>query len=236
MKEVKGKVGAVIVAAGGSRRMAGVDKVFAEVEGRPLLAFVVDIFQSCSVIDEVVVVLSRGNLERGRRLAKEQVWPKLVEVCLGGARRQDSVSKGLLRLVGCDWVVIHDGARPCISVDLIERGLVAAQENGAAIAGVPVNDTIKIVSRRGYVQETPKRECLWAIQTPQIFRFDLIKEAYGQMSAEVTDDAMLLERLGHKVEVYMGSYDNIKLTTPEDLIVVETFLKNRAGGDVSSWR
>jgi len=234
MKEVKGKVGAVIVAAGGSRRMGGVDKVFAEVAGRPLLSFVVDTFQNCAGIDEMVIVLARGNLERGRRLAKEQAWSKLVAVCSGGARRQDSVSKGLLRLVGCEWVVIHDGARPCISADLIERGLVAAQEDGAAIAGVPVTDTIKIVSRRGYVQETPKREFLWAIQTPQVFRFDLITKAYCQVSAEVTDDAMLLEQLGHKVEVYMGSYQNIKVTTPEDLIAVDAFLKNRTGGVVGS--
>ncbi|MFC1926255.1 2-C-methyl-D-erythritol 4-phosphate cytidylyltransferase [Chloroflexota bacterium] len=212
----------------------GVDKVFTEVAGKPLLSFVVDTFQDCAGIDEMVIVLARGNLERGRRLAKEQAWAKLVAVCPGGARRQDSVSRGLLRLVGCEWVVIHDGARPCISTDLIERGLVAAQENGAAIAGVPVTDTIKIVSRRGYVQETPKREFLWAIQTPQVFRFNLITEAYCQMSAEVTDDAMLLEQLGHKVEVYMGSYQNIKVTTPEDLISVEAFLKNRTGGVVSS--
>jgi len=137
------------------------------------------------------------------------------------------VKEGLRRLVDCDWVVIHDGARPCVSVDLIERGLIAVQESGAAIAGVPVKDTIKIVSRRGFVQQTPARQCLWAAQTPQIFSYNLIVEAYRQVDEEVTDDAALVEKLGHKVEVYMGSYHNIKVTTPEDLAVAEVLLQKQ---------
>jgi len=220
------KVGAVIVAAGTSSRMGSLDKVFAQLDGEPLLAKIVTVFQDCPSIDEIVIVLARKNLGRGRKLAKEHDWPKVVAVCPGGLRRQDSVRKGLGRLTSCNWVVIHDGARPCVDADLIERGLIAARESGAAIAGVPVKDTIKIVSRRRFVQQTPARQSLWAAQTPQIFRYDLIAEAYRQPDTEVTDDASLVEQMGYKVEVYMGSYQNIKVTTPEDLAIAKFFLKN----------
>jgi len=227
MKKVNGKVSALIVAAGTSTRMGGIDKVFAPLNGEPLLAKVMTVFQDCPSIDDIVLVLAKKSLEQGRTLVKERGWSKVVAVCPGGVRRQDSVKEGLRRLVDCDWVVIHDGARPCLSADLIERGLIAAQKTGAAIAGVPVKDTIKIISRRGFVQETPARQCLWAAQTPQVFRYDLITEAYRQADGEVTDDATLVERLGHKVEVYMGSYHNIKVTTPEDLAVAEVLLQKR---------
>jgi 2-C-methyl-D-erythritol 4-phosphate cytidylyltransferase len=227
MKKVNGKVSALIVAAGTSTRMGGIDKVFAPLNGEPLLAKVITVFQDCNFIDEIVLVLAKKSLERGRTLVKERGWSKVVAICSGGQRRQDSVKEGLRRLVDCDWVIIHDGARPCVSTDLIERGLAAAQKTGAAIAGVPVKDTIKIVSRRGFVQETPARQCLWAAQTPQVFRYDLIAEAYRQANDEVTDDAALVEKLGHRVEVYMGSYHNIKITTPEDLAVAGVLLQNQ---------
>jgi len=227
MKKVNGKVSALIVAAGTSTRMGGIDKVFAPLDGEPLLAKVITVFQDCHSIDEIVLVLAKKSMEQGRTLIKERGWSKVVAVCSGGPRRQDSVKEGLRRLVGCDWVIIHDGARPCLSADLIERGLIAAQKTGAAIAGVPVKDTIKIVSRRGFVQETPARQCLWAAQTPQVFRYDLITEAYRQANDEVTDDAALVEKLGHRVEVYMGSYHNIKVTTPEDLAVAEVLLQKQ---------
>ena len=151
----------------------------------------------------------------------EQGWPKVTDVCLGGDRRQDSVAAGLSRLDQCHWVVIHDGARPLVTVDLIERGLEAARETGAAIAAVPVTDTIKVASEEGFIQGTPPRQSLWAAQTPQVFRFDIITEAYRQAKYEVTDDARLVEQLGHKVKLYMGSYDNIKVTTPDNLAIAE---------------
>lgn len=231
MKKLNSKVSAVIVAAGISSRMDGVDKVFAQLNGEPLLAKVVATFQGCSLVDEVVIVLARKNLERGRRLVREHSWSKVIAVCAGGLRRADSVREGLRRLVNCDWVLIHDGARPCVDADIIERGLLAARETGAAIAAVPVKDTIKIVSRRGIIQQTPARQSLWIAQTPQIFSYNLISEAYHQVDEKVTDDAALVEQLGHKVEVYMGSYQNIKVTTPEDLAVAEVFLKS--GGKAS---
>jgi 2-C-methyl-D-erythritol 4-phosphate cytidylyltransferase len=152
-------------------------------------------------------------------------WSKVTEVCLGGKRRQDSVAAGLDRVDDCDWVVIHDGARPLVTVDLIEKGLAAARETGAAIAAVPVTDTVKIVDDAEIALRTPERRHLRAVQTPQIFRFDIIKKACEQVSEDVTDDASLVERLGYKVKLYPGSYDNIKVTTPDDLALAEAILK-----------
>ncbi len=213
------KVGAVIVAAGKSHRMGGVDKVFALLNGKPVLTRVVDVFQSCNSIDQVIVVLSQQNLKTGQQLVAEQGWPKLTDVCPGGERRQDSVVAGLSRLSHCSWVVIHDGARPLVTGDLIERGLEAAGETGAAVAAVPVTDTIKVADEEQFVQGTPPRQSLWAVQTPQVFRFDIIDEAFRQVKYEVTDDSRLVEHSGHKVKLYMGSYDNIKVTTPDDLAI-----------------
>jgi len=226
MRKLRDKVGAIIVAAGTSRRMGGIDKVFADLNGEPLLARILTVFQNCHSIDEIVIVLARKNLGQGRKMVKDCGWPKVTAICAGGPRRQDSVREGLGRLTDCDWVIIHDGARPCIDAGLIERGLRAARESGAAVAGVPVKDTIKIVSRHRFIQQTPARQSLWAAQTPQIFRYSLISEAYRQIDANVTDDASLVEQLGHKVEVYMGSYQNIKVTTPEDLAIASLFLRN----------
>jgi len=221
------KVGAVIAAAGASRRMGGADKIFLPLAGRPLLAHVIDVFRNCSLVERIVLVLNETNLERGRELIEEQGFAGKVEVCTGGERRQDSVGEGLKRLEGCRWAVIHDGARPCISVELIEQGLREARQTGAAIAAVPVKDTIKVIGAGGTIEDTPPRNSLWAAQTPQIFRFDIIEEAYRQAVGDVTDDAALVEALGHKVRVYMGSYENIKVTTPEDLALAEFILEER---------
>ena len=226
----QGKVGAIIVAAGRSRRMGGIDKIFASLEGKPLLAHTVDVFQRCSAIDQAVIVVSKDKLEDGQRLVREHRWSKVVEVCLGGSRRQDSVREGLKRLSGCRWVVIHDGSRPCLSADLIERGLEQARDTGAAIAAIPVKDTIKVVSSDGFVENTPIRDSLRAIQTPQVFRFDIINEVYKKDQGEVTDDATLVEQMGYKVKVYPGSDTNIKVTTAEDLSLAETILRSRKQG------
>ncbi len=219
-REEQQTVGAVIAAGGSSQRMGAVDKVLAPLGGRPLLARVIDTFQRCNSIHQIVVVISQQNLKQGQQLVAEQGWSK-VSVCPGGERRQDSVLAGLSQLSHCNWVVIHDGARPLVTVDLIERGLEAAMETGAAVAAVPVTDTIKIAGDDWFVQGTPPRRNLWAVQTPQVFRFDIIADAYHQAKGEVTDDATLVEQLGHKVKLYMGSYDNIKITTPDDLALAE---------------
>jgi 2-C-methyl-D-erythritol 4-phosphate cytidylyltransferase len=118
-------------------------------------------------------------------------------------------------------VVIHDGARPLVTEDLIRRGLAEVEETGAAVAAIPVTDTIKVAGGDGIVRDTPLRNDLWMVQTPQVFRFDIITEAYRRAKAEVTDDASLLEQSGYKVKLYMGAYDNIKVTVPADLAVAE---------------
>jgi 2-C-methyl-D-erythritol 4-phosphate cytidylyltransferase len=220
-KDKQQKVGAVIVAAGSSERMGGVDKVFALLGEKPILARVIDTFHGCNLIDQIVVVLSRQNVKRCQQWIAEQGWTKVTDVCVGGRRRQDSVVAGLARLSNCHWVIIYDGARPLVTEDLIERGLEAAAETGAAIAAVPVTDTIKVAGDDRLVKETPPRHNLWAVQTPQVFRFDIITRAYSQARGDVTDDASLVEQMGCKVKLYTGSYDNIKVTTPDDLLLAE---------------
>ncbi len=215
------KTGAIIAAAGSSRRMGGADKVLALLGGKPILARVVDAFQGCNPINQIIVILSEQNLERGKQLVAEQGWSKVSDVCAGGRWRQDSVAAGLGRLSNCDWVVIHDGARPLLTVDLINRGLEAARETGVAVAAVPVTDTIKVAGNDRFVHQTPLHQNLWAVQTPQVFGTDIIAEAYRQAKVEVTDDATLVEQLGYRVKLYMGSYANIKVTTPDDLALAE---------------
>ncbi|UCD09607.1 MAG: 2-C-methyl-D-erythritol 4-phosphate cytidylyltransferase [Dehalococcoidales bacterium] len=223
----KRKTGAVIVAAGSSERMGGMDKVFAILDGKPILTRVIEVFQACDRLDDIVIVLNLQNLERGKRLVTEGGWSKVKDVCEGGKRRQDSVSNGLNCLGECDWVVIHDGARPLVMNELIENGLDAAEETGAAIAAVPVTDTIKMASDDLTIQGSPPRQSLWAAQTPQVFRYDIITNAYRKLKYEVTDDARAVELMGGSVKIYQGSSDNIKITKPEDLAVAEILLKKR---------
>jgi 2-C-methyl-D-erythritol 4-phosphate cytidylyltransferase len=210
------KAGAIIVAAGGSTRMGGIDKMFAPLEGRPVLARVVAAFETAPSVDRIVLVLNKNNLERGQKLAEAEDWQKVDAIIPGGPLRQNSVREGLAKIPDCKWVIIHDGARPLVTVQLIEAGLVAAAETGGAVCAVQVTDTIK-EEREGFIIKTLPRELLRAAQTPQVFRADIIKEAYIRARGEFTDDASLVEAAGHRVKVYPGDYDNIKLTTPADL-------------------
>ena len=221
------KTGAVIVAAGESRRMGDIDKVFASLGGKTMLQRVVDVFQQCDLIDQIVIVLSEANLERGQKMAAEQGWSKVTDVCQGGRLRQDSVKAGLSRLNECLWVLIHDGARPLVTEELIRRGLEVARETGAAVPAFQVTDTIKTTEDGETVRDTPPRQSLWAVQTPQVFRYDIITEAYRQVQVEVTDDASLVEKMGYQVKLYPGSYDNIKVTTPEDLALAQVLWRKR---------
>jgi len=225
------KVGAIIVAAGRSERMGGVEKIFATIDGKPLIAHAVEAFQHSSIIDRIVIVLAKDKVSVGLDLAKKYHWTKVVAVCAGGARRQDSVSEGLKQLNKVDWVLIHDGARPCVTQDIIERGLEQAKKSGAAIPAMPVADTIKVISPDSYVKDTPPRDKLWAVQTAHVFRFDIISEAHHKAKGNVTDDASMVESLGHKVKIFSGSYTNIKVTTPEDLIIAEAILKSTETGE-----
>jgi 2-C-methyl-D-erythritol 4-phosphate cytidylyltransferase len=227
MNNKQPKVAAIIVAAGDSQRMEGIDKMFAPLGGRPVLARVIDTFQNCRRIDQIIVVMNSKNIEQCRRMvaAEAESWNKLRDICLGGKQRQDSVVEGLKRLKEGEWVVIHDGARPLVTAELIERGLEAAKETGAAVAAVPVTDTIKFVRDDEIVRQTLPRQNLRAVQTPQVFRIDVIKNTYKYTTGDVTDDAALVEKAGYKVKLYMGSYDNIKITKPDDLAVAEALLK-----------
>lgn len=217
-------VGAIIAAAGRSQRLGGGDKLFAIVGGKPLLAHTLIAFEVCRRVDTIVLVLSPQSLDRGKELVAEAGLDKVAAICAGGERRQDSVGKGLTALPPCQWVVVHDGARPLVTADLIERGLEAARQTGAAIAALPVSDTIKEVDPSGLVRRTLSRGELWAAQTPQVFRYDLLRQAHQRARGEVTDDAALVEQMGHQVRVFQGSPRNIKVTTPEDLTLVEALL------------
>lgn len=220
------KVAAIIVAAGESRRMNGIDKVLAPLGGRPVISYVLNAFDGCNLISQIVVVVNEKSLEACQQLITNEKISTPIDVCVGGKRRQDSVAAGLKQLKACDWVVIHDGARPLVTEELIEQGLEAAQETGAAVAAVPVTDTIKVAGEDRIVRETPPRQSLWAVQTPQVFRFDIISKAYQKAKGEATDDASLVEQTGFQVKLYMGSYGNIKITTPQDLLIAEALSKS----------
>lgn len=220
-------LGAIVVAAGSSSRMEGLDKTFAPLLGIPLIAHCLDQLESFPAIDQIVLVLSQQSLGLGEDLVAQRKYTKVASVCAGGARRQDSVGLGLESLRPCDWVLVHDGARPGLDYQLLQRGWETVREHGAALAGVPVKDTIKVVSAEHTVKETPPREGLWSAQTPQLFRYELLRQAHRQCRVPVTDDAAMVEQLGHPVHIFLGSYENLKVTTPEDLIVAEALLTRR---------
>jgi 2-C-methyl-D-erythritol 4-phosphate cytidylyltransferase len=189
--------------------MSGIDKVLAVLRDKPLLAWPIEVLQQSPLIRDIILVVSDRNLEAIRRLKAERQWSKVTAICLGGKRRQDSVAAGLAHVEECDYVLIHDGARPFLTENLVRRGLDSARVTGAAIAAVPVTDTIKRASEDGIVVETPPRQSLWSVQTPQVFQFRLIREAYARVAGDVTDDAAIVE--------HIGAYEKIKITTPHDL-------------------
>ncbi|HEV2580904.1 MAG TPA: IspD/TarI family cytidylyltransferase, partial [Ktedonobacteraceae bacterium] len=197
-------VSAIIAAAGTSRRMEGRDKLWTPLAGRLTLARTVNVFEASPLIESIVLVVNEERLADAAALRGQEGWGKITAIVAGGARRQDSVRAGLTSLAeaapATQWVMIHDGARPLVTPALIEAGLLAAQQHHAAIAAVPVKDTIK-QGVMGFVQATIDRANLWAVQTPQVFSFALISQAYAliELPDDVTDDAALLERQGHRV-------------------------------------
>jgi len=225
MAENKVKVAAVIVAAGDSERMDGVDKIMASIGGRPVLARVLDTFQNCDKIDQIIVVMNANNIEEAKKLIAQEKWNKVTDIVVGGKRRQDSVIEGLKKLKTCEWIVIHDGARTLMRADLIEKGLDAAKETGAAAPAIPLTDTIKFIKGSDIVVQTLPRQNLRAVQTPQVFRFDVVQNTYKFTPGDYTDDASLVEKAGFKVKLFHGAHDNIKITTPDDLAVAEVLLK-----------
>ena len=207
----------------------GEDKMFALLAGKTVLAHTVAVFEDSSLTDEIVIMFGEHNIEKGRKLKEQSSWQKVVNICTGGARRQDSVAAGLKELKVCQWIIVHDGARPLVTPKLIENCLEAAVESGAAACAVPLRDTIKMVGEDGFVIGTPPREKLWAVQTPQAFASGIINEAYSQAGYGATDDAALVERAGGRVKLCSGSYENIKITTPEDLALAGLLWQKRDG-------
>lgn len=221
---------AIVVAAGEGTRFGG-DKLFAPLGGRPVLAWSLDAFERSGLVSAVVLVLSERNLERGRRLVRRRGFEKVRFLTVGGPRRQDSVWKGLQQVAGWEYVAIHDGARPFVTPEMLLRGFEVARQVGGAVAAVPVKDTIKVVQSARLIEETPARANLWAAQTPQIFRYDRLVDAYRVVpDVEVTDDSQLYELAGFPCAVFMGSYDNLKITTPDDLIWARGIARQRRSG------
>ena len=211
--------GAILLAAGVSRRMGGVDKVWADVRGRPLLALALERLAAVDGIEEIVVVAPGvRHIEIGELAFGLGVSPGTPLRCVdGGDRRRDSVAAGLAALPDARWVLVHDSARPLASSALASRALEAARETGAAVPGLPVADTIKRVDGEGLVRETPERASLRAIQTPQAFDAGLLRRAHATIEGDATDDAALVEQLGAPVRVVEGEPQAFKVTTAEDL-------------------
>jgi len=220
-------IGVVVVAAGSSQRMAGQDKILAPLAGKPVLLHAIEPFLQFPGVGNIVLVLNQRNIKPARALLEKAGIADRVTTCLGGKRRQDSVLFGLEHLGKCDVVIIHDGARPLLTADLMNRGLEAACETGAAIAAVPVADTLKLAGPDMIVALTPPREGFWQAQTPQVFRRDVLEAAFQYNDQDVTDEAQLVELTGGKVKLYMGAYDNIKITAPGDLVIARALLRLR---------
>lgn len=225
-------VSAVIVAAGGSVRMGIADsKQFIPLLNKPAIEYTLMAFQKCYLIKEIVVVCREQDVDRINALVNENGFTKVSNVVLGGSSRSQSVRNGIKAASEkAKYFAIHDGARPLITVDEIERVVEAAFETGAATLGTSVTDTIKIVDGFNKIESTPLRSQLRAVQTPQVFERDLYMfalENAGENSLEFTDDCALIENMGGEVLVVKGSEENIKLTTPVDVILAESILKNR---------
>jgi 2-C-methyl-D-erythritol 4-phosphate cytidylyltransferase len=224
------QVQAIIPAAGaGLHQGESSARVLLPVGGRSLIRRTLEAFDRCPEITGITLMISQSNLLEVTRELESDGWRKAIDIQLGGERRQDSVRIGLfsLRADPPDFVIVHDGARPLISDELIHAGLEAARQHGAAIAAIPVHHTYKHVDSSGFVHGTVERADLMQIQTPQVFRYDWILEAHEKAVRErivVEDDAELIEKLGKPVKVFSGSYRNLKVTTREDALMVEALL------------
>ncbi|SHE82076.1 2-C-methyl-D-erythritol 4-phosphate cytidylyltransferase [Desulforamulus putei] len=228
-----GNVIAVIPAAGvGSRMGTNIKKQYLNLMDRPVLAHTLGVLEECPDITGIVLVVAPGE----EALCKKMVlhgkeFTKIMAVVPGGDHRQTSVYNGLAVLPETtELVVIHDGARPLVQTGEINRVIREARAIGAAALAVPVKDTVKVVNDQGLVVYTPPRETLWAVQTPQVFRYELIMKAHRaakETGIFATDDCALVEALGRPVRLVPGSYENIKITTPEDLVLAEAFLRRR---------
>lgn len=227
---------AIIPAAGMGKRMgASVNKQYLLLDGKPVLAHTLELFQKAGCIDEIYVIVPAEEIEFCREHVVEKfAITKVQKIVAGGAERQNSVLNGL-RAIDCDdddVVLIHDGVRPFVPLTVMERSIEMALLHDGALVAVPVKDTVKVV-KDAFVTATPHREALWLAQTPQTFRYGIIRTAHEFAEAEGftgTDDTSLVERTGKKIHVTIGDYKNIKITTPEDLVLAEMFLKESLCG------
>ena len=222
------KVAAILLGAGGSTRMNGVDKIVTPLLGRPLLEYSLERLAESASIESIIVVAGERNAKAVHTLVNQAPTHKISAVCTGGARRQDSVRAGLEHVGDANHVIVHDGARPLIDTPLISRAVQGISDHAAAIAAVPVKDTIKMADDDMTVLDTVPRNGLWSVQTPQIFEADLLRTAHRSIDSDVTDDASMVEMLGHTVKLFMGSYENLKVTTPEDFVIAEAILRSRS--------
>ncbi|AYF53781.1 2-C-methyl-D-erythritol 4-phosphate cytidylyltransferase [Clostridium botulinum C] len=222
---------AIIVAAGkGSRMKSGVNKQFIELDGKPILYYTLKKFQDNNSINKIVLVLAKNEIDYCKKnILNKYNLNKVKKIVVGGSTRQESVINGILASEGSDIVLIHDGARPFVEDRIISDGIKYANLYGACACGVSVKDTIKVKREDGFSTETLKREKLFSVQTPQSFKYNLILESHRKVLSEnikVTDDTSVVENCGHEVYLYEGSYNNIKITTPEDLVIGKTILEN----------
>ena len=222
--------GVVIVAAGtGSRMNMGINKQFIKLEGKEIIAYTIEKFYNNSNIEDIVVVVKEDESEFFKKEILDKYNFKNVKIAYGGKERQDSVYNGLKFLdEKCDVVLIHDGARPFVSDKIIDKSIEEAKEHKAIVVGVPVKDTIKVIDNDKNIVDTPNRSVLWAVQTPQTFDYNILIDAYKDAFKNKfygTDDAMLVERIGYKVKMLEGSYNNIKITTQEDLNIGSQILR-----------
>lgn len=223
------KVTAIIAAAGSGNRMgAGKNKVLLEIGGREIISRTVEVFENCPLIDEIIIVTRSCDIDECKSAVKR--FGKVSAVTAGGETRQESVLIGLKKAKGADFAVIHDGARALITSELIENVLLDAQKYGAATVGVTPKDSLKTVDENGFVSSTIDRSTARAVQTPQVFAYPSILSAHLSAANDgfsATDDCAVYEKYIGKVYVTEGSYENIKLTTPEDLLIAERILNER---------
>ena len=228
----KQKYAAIVLAAGSGKRMnSQVHKQYLIIQDRPVLYYSLKEFED-SAVDEIVLVVGKGEEEFCRReIVDKYGISKVKAIVEGGKERYHSVFEGLKQTSDADYVLIHDGARPFVNQGIIRRCMQEVQKYQACVVGMPVKDTIKIADEGGYAKQTPDRKNVWMIQTPQTFSYALIYEAYEEMlkteDTAITDDAMVLERIkGKKSKLIEGSYRNIKITTPEDLLIANVYLQH----------
>lgn len=226
---------AIILAGGTGKRMgASTNKQFLILDNKPIIVHTLQVFEDCRSVDGVYLVANQKDLPMIQEEILEQYkFNKIMKIVVGGRLRQDSVKNGLEAIEGpCDIVVIHDGARPFITPSFIEKGVFLMEMFDAIIPAMPVKDTIKLISKEGFVAKTLERDSLWYVQTPQTFKFDLIARAYREGMAKKVygyDDATFLECFGKKIKVIEGSPYNIKITTPEDLVIARGILSQLKG-------